>query len=238
MTRFTVGLVGAGPAAQAIHLPTLARHSDLFEVSAVMDIDPALACAVAAPIGAFHTTSLEELLARGGLDVVVIGSPNQFHATQIEAACAAGVRAILAEKPLVNAHGEIDAVLRALTASGTQLVVGAMHSYDPAWLAAQAAIEGAAGPWHVRCVCFIPGNERFEDAAATMVRPVEAASRSADAGPHPPPPTPAELIRGGVLGLAIHNLPHARVFVPELDGLLAARTVEPWGYTITAQGPA
>ena len=49
MTRpLGVGILGAGPATQAIHLPTLARHPDLFRVITVMDIDAAVAGSVAA----------------------------------------------------------------------------------------------------------------------------------------------------------------------------------------------
>ena len=36
--RLRVGILGAGPVTQAIHLPTLARLSDDFEVRVVMDV--------------------------------------------------------------------------------------------------------------------------------------------------------------------------------------------------------
>ena len=43
-----VGILGAGPVTQAIHLPTLARLPDKFRVIAVMDIDAQVASSVAA----------------------------------------------------------------------------------------------------------------------------------------------------------------------------------------------
>jgi predicted dehydrogenase len=229
-----VGFVGAGPVAQAIHLPTLARLGDAVRVTEVMDVDEALAAAVAAPHGARVTTSLDGLLAGDGVDIAVVCSPNAFHVPQIEALAAAGVAGILAEKPVAMTHDEADRVAAAVAASGTALVVGAMHTYDPAWLAARDALEArgplaARGPFHVRSAVYIPTNDHFEDMATTMVRPPR---------PGGAPPTAADVLRGGVMGLAIHNLPLVRVVLPRLDEVAFAAQVEPWGYAITATGPA
>lgn len=228
MRVLKVGMVGAGPVAQAIHLPTIARLGGRARVTKVMDVNPAVAAAVAGPLGATTSGSIEEFLSQEPVDIAVIGSPDVFHAGQIEAVCAAGVRGILAEKPLATSLDEAERVADAVRRSGAAFVVGAMHTYDPAWLAGSAAF-GDAGPFHVRSAIYIPSNSRFEDMATTMVRP-EAASR--------PAPTPAQLLRGGVLGLAIHNLPLIRRFIPRLDEVSFAAPVQPWGYVITASGEA
>ncbi len=231
----TVGLVGAGPVAQAIHLPTLARLGGAVRVTEVMDPDVELATAIAAQHGARVSATLEEMLAAGGVDVVVVCSPNAFHVTQIEALAAAGVRGILAEKPLAMTHDEAARVAAAVTASGTALVVGAMHTYDPAWLAAREALESVAplveqGPFHVRSAVYLPSNARFEDMATTMIRP-------APRGGGGPAPSAADSLRGGVMGLAIHNLPLVRTALPRLDEVGFADSLDPWGYVITASGP-
>ncbi len=225
-----VGLVGAGPAAQAIHLPTLARLDGRVRVTEVMDVDGELARVVAAPHGARATTSLGEMLSGAGLDIAVIGSPNAVHVEQIEALCAAGVAGILAEKPLATTRDEAERVATAVGRSGTALVVGAMHGYDPAWLAAREALAeaGDPGPFHVRCAVHIPANERFEDMATTMVRPPRHGAG---------PAAPAAVVRGGVLGLAIHDLPLIRTVIPRLDTVRFATHLAPWGYGITATGP-
>ena len=57
-TPLGVGILGAGPVTQAIHLPTLARLPDKFRVTAVMDIDSQVASSVAARAGA-----VDELIA-------------------------------------------------------------------------------------------------------------------------------------------------------------------------------
>lgn len=223
-----VGVVGAGPVAQAIHLPTLARFGDQLRVTAVMDVDAALAEQVARPWGARATTALADFLADDPPDIAVIGTPDRFHAEQIEAACAAGVRGILAEKPLATSLADARRVAAAVAASGTALVVGAMHTYDPAWLASQGVL-GGGGPFHVRSAIYLPGNPRFEDMATTMVRPPAAARPAA---------TAADRLRGGILGLAIHNLPLIRRALPTIDRVDVAAAVEPWGYVLTASGAA
>ena len=194
----------------------------------VMDPDAALAAAVAAPLGALATTDLDDFLAGEPLDIVVIGSPDAVHADQIVAACAAGVRGILAEKPFATSVGEAERVADAVRRAGVAFVVGAMHTYDPAWLAASAAFADP-GPYHVRSAIHIPVNARFEDMATVMVRPEPTPRRTAD---------PGQVLRGGVLGLAIHNLPLVRRFVPEVDTVGFASPVTPWGYLITAAGPS
>lgn len=223
----TVGLLGAGAVAQAIHLPTLARLTDRVRVTEVMDVDTTMAAAVAAPLGARVTGSVPELLAGDGFDIAVICSPDRFHADHIEAVCAAGVRGVLAEKPLAISRAEAERVASAVTASGAALVLGAMHTVDPAWLAASAAFADR-GPFHVRSATYLPPNQRFEDVATTMVRPEAGAPRQRPA---------AEVLRAGVLGLAVHDLPLVRRFLPAIDRVELAALLAPWGYVVTASGP-
>jgi len=168
------------------------------------------------------------MLAGEPIDIAVIGSPDRFHAAQIETVCAAGVRGILAEKPLATSLAEARSVVTAVADAGATLVVGAMHTYDPAWLAASERFQDA-GPFHVRSSIYIPANPHFEDMATTMVRPQPSERPAA---------TDAQLLRGGVLGLAIHNLPLIRRFLPVIEEVGFAARVKPWGYVITGRGSA
>ena len=227
MRTHRVAVLGAGPAAQAIHLPALASLGSAVRVTEVMDVDHSLAGQVAGLHGARVSHDLDGLLAGDGFEIAVIGTPDRFHADQVEALCSAGVRAILVEKPLATTAAEIERVRAAVTASSTAVVVGAMHTYDPAWLEARAAFT-PVGRCHARSVIYIPANAHFEDMATTMIRPDPRAGADADA---------AQRIRGGILGLAIHNLPLVRRFLPELDTVGFAATLDPWGYTVTASGP-
>ena len=69
-----VGILGSGPVTQAIHLPALARLTDLFTVRAVMDVSEATAAEVAARVSARATTSVDDLLRDNTVDVVAESS--------------------------------------------------------------------------------------------------------------------------------------------------------------------
>jgi predicted dehydrogenase len=225
-----VGILGAGLVTQAIHLPTLARLPDQFRVVTVMDIDARAAEPVAARAGAEPTQSVQAVLDHPGVDVVAVCSPHQFHAEQVAAICAAGKRGILCEKPLATTQTEAEQIRKAVTAAEIPLVVGAMHAYDPGWLAALDACAGWLGSVHtIRSTIVLPFNDRFEDWATQI------ASR-----PAPPPQTgvltpeeQAERIRGLVLGLSIHDLPLVRAFAPAFDRVDHAEFVAPFGGVIS-----
>jgi myo-inositol 2-dehydrogenase/D-chiro-inositol 1-dehydrogenase len=228
---FGVGLVGAGPVGQAIHLPTLARMADRFRVIHVMDVDAEVAERVAARVGARHSTDADALIADPDVDVVVIGSPNRFHAEQVVAACRAGKRAVLCEKPLAVSVEEGDAIARASAENGVPVIVGTMHAFDPAWIAALDGWDTAGEPAHtVRISAVIPPNPDSEDSATEIVgRPAPR--------PAGEPDVEAQVlaVTGGVLGLAIHDLPLARRILPDArPRVVSARALRPWGYEIVA----
>ena len=229
-TPLGVGILGAGPVTQAIHLPTLARLPDEFRVVTVMDVDARVAEAVAARAGAEPAQTMQAVLDHPGVDVVAVCSPHQFHAEQVAAICAAGKRGILCEKPLATTQAEAEDIRKAVTAAGIPLVVGAMHAYDPGWLAALDACASWIGSVHtIRSTIVLPFNDRFEDWAT------EVARRAA-----PPPSTGvlsaeerAGRIRGLVLGLTIHDLPLVRAFAPAFDRVDHAEFVAPFGGVIS-----
>jgi len=231
-----VGFVGAGPVTQAIHLPHLAALSDRLHVAHVMDVNAGTAAAVAARAGAGtrHGTSVEALLDDGDVDVVAICSPHAFHAEQAEAAIRAGKKAVLVEKPFATTVEDAERIAKLSTESGVPLIVGAMHTYDPAYLAAATRWDQLpAEARHIRSVIQLPPNARFEELATQL---------------HGTPPGPprrdlsdpgqrATALRGSVLGLAIHDLPLVRRFLPDLDRVGEADLLAPFGYRITLHGP-
>ena len=234
-----MGILGAGPVTQAIHLPSLARLRDILEVRHIMDVDPAVAESVAARVGARFSSSMEELLADPGVEIVAICSPHQFHAVQVIAACRAGKKAVLCEKPFAM-NGEEAAAIAAVSAeTGVPIVVGAMHTFDPGWLAAESAWGNLPDQVHtVRSSIVLPPNPRFEDFATEIVG-------------RTPPPAPAAApvddaaavkakLTGGIMGLAIHDLPLVRRFAPDFRAVevLHAQTVLPFGYVISLRAGA
>ncbi len=225
-----IGFLGAGPVTQAIHLPTLARLGDDFAIRHVTDIDAAVAEAVAGRVGAVHSTSVDPLLDDPAVEVVAICSPHTFHAEQLIAACRAGKKAVLCEKPLAMSAAEAAAIAAVSAETGVPIVVGAMHTFDPGWRAAVAHWGDLPQSSHtIRSSIVLPPNSRFEDVAT------EVLSR-------PSFPTPdltdvevlAGMVHAGVMGLAIHDLPLIRSLLPRYDDLrvIDAMFLAPFGYRI------
>ncbi|WP_457951097.1 Gfo/Idh/MocA family protein [Pseudarthrobacter sp. alpha12b] len=230
-----VGILGAGPVTQAIHLPALARLRDILEVRHIMDVDAAVASSVAARVGAVSSTSIEALLGDPNVDIVAICSPHQFHADQVIAACRAGKKAVLCEKPFAMNAAEAAGISAVSTETGVPIVVGAMHTFDPGWLAAEQNWGDLPEQVHtIRSSIVLPPNARFEDFATEIItRPATGRPDYSD----------IEVIKGalqgGIMGLAIHDLPLVRRFTPDFADIevIQALHVRPFGYAVSLRTP-
>lgn len=229
-----VGIVGAGPVTQAIHLPTLARLTDLFKVVSIMDVDGETAQSVAGRVGSRHTTDMVVLLDDPQVEVVAICSPHQFHADQVIAVCRAGKRAVLCEKPFATTREQAEAIATVSQETGVPILVGAMHTFDPGWYAAKQNWGDLTETAHfIRSSIVLPPNSRFENFATEVLsRPAAGSPDLAD------PEVRASLIREWVLGLAIHDLPLVRAFLPDFDDVevLSAEIERPVGYSVVMRG--
>jgi myo-inositol 2-dehydrogenase/D-chiro-inositol 1-dehydrogenase len=231
-----VGILGAGPVTQAIHLPSLARLTDILKVRHIMDVDPAVAESVAGRVGARFSTSMEELLADPDVDIVAICSPHQFHAAQVIATCRAGKKAVLCEKPFAMTGEEAAGISAVSAETGVPIIVGAMHTFDPGWLAAEAAWGDLPEQVHtIRSSIILPPNPRFEDFATEIVGRIPMPERDAT-----DPEVTKAMLRGGVMGLAIHDLPLVRRFAPDFASVevLHAEIAHPFGYVISLRAGA
>lgn len=227
-----IGFVGGGPVTQAIHLPAIATLSGQFRTVRVMDVNRLVAETAAARYGAIASTEAEPVFADPAVEVVAICSPNAFHAEQVIAACQAGKKAVLCEKPLAVSKGEAARIKAASEASGTAIFVGTMHAYDPAYRAAFAAWQASGDTaLQVRNAIFLPSNDEFTNRATELV-PVPAMERGA-------PSTDAAfrklMLRNAMLGLSIHDVPLVRDFQPIMGRLLLARYLPPFGYALLAE---
>jgi myo-inositol 2-dehydrogenase/D-chiro-inositol 1-dehydrogenase len=232
MTESTlgVGILGAGPVTQAIHLPTLARLRDVFRVARIMDVDPHVAESVASRVGADWTTDIDELLADENVQIVVVCSPHQFHAEQVIAACRAGKRAVLCEKPFAMTRSEAEDIARVSAETRVPIIVGAMHTFDPGWIAAKENWADLVETAHtIRYSIVLPPNARYEDFATEVItRPMWPQRDRND------PEVAAGMMVGGIMGLAIHDLPLVRAFCPDFTDLevLSAQVLNPSGYLV------
>jgi myo-inositol 2-dehydrogenase / D-chiro-inositol 1-dehydrogenase len=232
--RFGVGILGAGRAAQAIHLPALAMLADRFRVVHISDPNDDVAAAVAARVGARHSTTAAALLDDTAVDVVAVCSPDAVHAVQVRAACVAGKRAIVCEKPLAVSGAELREVVAVVEATGTPVVVGAMHVFDPAFVAARRHWPDRAGaPAVVRSMIHLPPTEAYVDAATELMVSERARLERSQL---PPALPDAELLPKLLLGLGTHAAPLVRPFIGSVCRVDAARPIAPAGYVISFVG--
>jgi myo-inositol 2-dehydrogenase/D-chiro-inositol 1-dehydrogenase len=140
-----LGLIGLGRIG-AFHAQTLA---DLPAVDSlvVTDAVPATTKEVAARVGAEPVDSVAELLS-AGVDGVLVAAATDTHPEFVLAAVDAGLP-VFCEKPLARAVGDAATVTRRVQESGVPVQVGYPRRFDPAFLAARAAVEaGELGGLH------------------------------------------------------------------------------------------
>ncbi|HEX8339397.1 MAG TPA: Gfo/Idh/MocA family oxidoreductase [Tepidisphaeraceae bacterium] len=118
-----IGVIGCGAIAQRRHLPEAQRHPDV-ELVAVCDPLEARAKEIGEKFGAASTyTDHRKLLAAGGLDAIIVATPNTLHAAQSIDALAAGCH-VLVEKPMAATLDEGRAMIDAAAKAGKFLMVG------------------------------------------------------------------------------------------------------------------
>ncbi|MFZ5587372.1 MAG: Gfo/Idh/MocA family protein, partial [Thermodesulfobacteriota bacterium] len=138
-----VGIAGAGFIG-AIHAAGYA-HNPRARLTAVADIRPEKAGALAAPYGLKSYTTLDAMLAAEKLDAIDICLPSPCHREAVVKAAAAG-RHILVEKPFAINLEDIDAMIAAVTASGVRLMVAHVCRFMPEYMLAKSlVVEGKLG---------------------------------------------------------------------------------------------
>ena len=129
-----VGVIGAGPGVAALHLPD-ARND--WATSSRSSTSPTTAAAAprSSPAASAprHRREPRRCSRIPPSRCVAICSPPGEHARQIREGVAAGVRAILCEKPLATTTEEAREVVDACREAGVVLLVATNHFYDEAW---------------------------------------------------------------------------------------------------------
>jgi myo-inositol 2-dehydrogenase / D-chiro-inositol 1-dehydrogenase len=190
-----VGVLGLGAVAQAVHLPLLAKHPELFRISAVCDLSRAACGSIGERFGieeARRFGSADELLGAGDLDAVAILTPGS-HGELAATAARAGL-AIFCEKPLAYTLEEADE----LAELEPKLMLGYMKLYDPAVERARRLLADRPGPRSIE---------------VTVLHPPDA-PQLAHAGLLPPPVDVDEAVLadlavadGDLLGRALGDVP-------------------------------
>lgn len=140
MDRVRVGVVGTGFMG-GLHARSVSE-SGFGTLVAVADPDSGRANAAAERFGATAYPSVEAMLAKEGLDAVVVATPEPLHRDAVVAAAKAGC-AVLVEKPIAASLEDADAMIAACDEAGVMLMVGYILRFEPAYARVQQAV--AAG---------------------------------------------------------------------------------------------
>jgi myo-inositol 2-dehydrogenase/D-chiro-inositol 1-dehydrogenase len=181
-----IGLLGAGRIGQT-HARAVAGIAAA-RISAVFDPIDAAAEVVIALTGACRAT-FDEIIADPKIDAVIIATPTDLHATQVEQAARAG-KAIFCEKPIDLDIDRVRECLKVVSETGARMQIGFNRRFDQEFMELRAQIKaGAVGDLEM----------------------VQIASRD-----HAPPPIEFVKRSGGMFrDMMIHDLDMARFLVGE-----------------------
>jgi predicted dehydrogenase/threonine dehydrogenase-like Zn-dependent dehydrogenase len=144
--KINVAVIGAGNFAKGMHLPNLQKLSDLYHLRAVVDIDGPNAKATAEQFGAdYATTKYEDVLADDDVDMVMITTRHNLHASLSMAAAKTG-KAVFVEKPMAMNQEELDALVAVLKETQVPFMVGFNRRFAPAVQRAKEIITGHQSP--------------------------------------------------------------------------------------------
>jgi len=190
-------VIGAGRigALHARHLAGAVEGARLVRV-----VDPDLAAAERAALGgAAFGADFDAALRDDAVDALLIASPTQQHAAQLEAGAAAG-KALFCEKPVADGLAETVRALAAVERAGVPFQIGFNRRFDPAY--AEVARSTHAG----------------EIGRVELFR-----SQSSDPGPAPEAYIAASA--GFFRDSVIHDIDTARFVVGEVDRVTALARV-------------
>lgn len=135
---FGVGIVGWGGAARTFHAPIIPLVPGL-ELRAVASRRRAEVAAQVPGLAVYGT--LEELLADGRIDLVVVATPHRLHVAHALAALAAR-KDVVVEKPFAATAAEAEAAFAAARAAGRRCVVFQNRRWDGDFQTVRRLIAG------------------------------------------------------------------------------------------------
>lgn len=146
--KIRAALAGASSFAQGMHLPNMIKLRDQFTLQAVMSRTGANARAVATQYeAAYCTTEYEDILNDPEVDLVVVATRHDLHASMILQALRAD-KHVFVEKPLALKAEELDEIERFYidNPSGPLLMVGFNRRFSPAIRVIRSILVGRTTP--------------------------------------------------------------------------------------------
>jgi predicted dehydrogenase len=151
-----VALLGAGNIARWAHLPNLRGMPDV-SLRAVCSANGARGKSYALRFGAAYCSSnYEEILRDPEVDVVLIATRNQSHASQALAALQAGKHVFL-EKPMALTEEECRSLCQAEEETGRHIAVGFNRRFAPFYLELKQQLSRRSAPAVLNCRVNSPG---------------------------------------------------------------------------------
>jgi len=238
-----LGVIGLGAVAQAVHLPLITKHPELFRPAALCDLSSSTCDRIADRLGIDDVRrfgSAAALLEVDDLDAVAILSSGS-HGGLAAAAARAGL-AVFCEKPLAYTLGEVDE----LAELEPRLMLGYMKLYDPAVERARELLADRPSPRAVEVTVLHPSDASQLAHAALPPRATDVDAAlleqlsSADAAvlERALGPVPAELGRlysDVVLGSIVHDLAVVRYLV---GGPLTFDFADAWEQSVALDATA
>lgn len=143
-----VGFAGAGGFAQGVHLPNLAKMKNLFHLKGIMSHTGSNAKAVGMQYEASYvTTDYEEILRDPDIQLVILSTRHDLHASMALQALKAG-KNVFVEKPLALIQEDLDKFDRffAQTKSSPLLMVGFNRRFSPTAQKAKEILQKRTTP--------------------------------------------------------------------------------------------
>ena len=137
-----IGIIGCGKIAQIRHIPELMSNPDA-QIVGCYDKNVSRAAEVAKAIGAKAYDSVDELLADGQIDAVVVCVANIAHCDVSVAALKAG-KDVLCEKPMAATLAECELMVDTARACGRKLMIAQNQRLADAHVKAKELIDAGA----------------------------------------------------------------------------------------------
>lgn len=139
-----IGVVGAGPIAQAAHFESCrrARNAELYAICDVAEDLLSKMSVIHQPRVTY--TDYERMLADPAIEAIIVATADQYHGSMTLMALAAG-KHVLVEKPLAVSIEECQTLETAVYDSGRVLQIGTMKRFDPAIAFAHDFIQAEIG---------------------------------------------------------------------------------------------
>jgi predicted dehydrogenase len=125
-----VGIAGLGRSGWGIHAHTLKDLKDCYHIAAVADIDESRTTEAKAAHGCRAYNDVVELVNDADVDLIVVATPNRFHADHALLALEAG-KHVVCEKPFGFTVADVDAMIAAAEKSGVVLQPFQQRRYEP-----------------------------------------------------------------------------------------------------------